>query len=130
MAPALANIKAIPLPIPRDAPVTMHTFPDNEGSSDVMVQLGDLLDNNGKLLLNTVYPEYNRIKLPLLRLIIITSRRIKGLQQLAVKPTQDVWLPHLRKFKLIINTLFFHLILPPTEVILPPFPLPLLEDAV
>ena len=51
MAPALANIKAIPLPIPRDAPVTMHTFPDNEGSSDVMVQLGDLLHNNhGRLL--------------------------------------------------------------------------------
>ena len=24
----------------------MHTFPDNEGSSDVMVQLGDLLHNN------------------------------------------------------------------------------------
>ena len=88
-----------------------------------MVQLGDLLDNNGKLLLNTVYPEYNRIKLPLLRLIIITSKSIKGLQQLAVKPTQDVWLLHLRKFKLIIDTLFFHLILPP-------FPLPLLEDAV
>ena len=44
MAPALANIKAIPLPIPRDAPVTMHTFPDNEGSSeDVMVYVGDLL---------------------------------------------------------------------------------------
>ena len=44
MAPALANIKAIPLPIPRDAPVTMHTFPDNKGSSDdVMVHLGDLL---------------------------------------------------------------------------------------
>ena len=46
MAPALANIKAIPLPIPRDAPVTRHTFPVNEGSSDVMVQLGDLLHNN------------------------------------------------------------------------------------
>ena len=51
MAPALANIKAIPLPIPRDAPVTMHTFPHNEGSSDVMVQLGDLWHNNhGRLL--------------------------------------------------------------------------------
>ena len=52
MAPALANIKAIPLPIPRDAPVTMHTFPDNEGSSDdVMVHLGDLLllQNHGIL---------------------------------------------------------------------------------
>ena len=44
MAPALASIKAIPLPIPRDAPVTMHTLPDNKGSSDdVMVHLGDLL---------------------------------------------------------------------------------------
>ena len=49
MAPALANIKAIPLPISRDAPVTRHTFPDNAGSSDVMVQLGDLLHNNGRL---------------------------------------------------------------------------------
>ena len=49
MAPALANITAIPLPIPRDAPVTRHTFPVNEGSSDVMVQLGDLLHNNGRL---------------------------------------------------------------------------------
>ena len=60
-----------------------------------MLQLGDLLHNNGRLLLNKVYPEYNRIKLPLLRLIIITSKGIKALQQLAVKPTQDVWLLHL-----------------------------------
>ena len=49
VARALANIKAIPLPIPRDAPVTRHTFPDNAGSSDVIVQLGDLLHNNGRL---------------------------------------------------------------------------------
>ena len=52
MAPALANIKAIPLPIPRDAPVTMHTFLDNRGISAVMEQFqefGDLLHNNGRL---------------------------------------------------------------------------------
>ena len=34
VAPALARTKAIPLPIPREAPVTMHTLPASEGSSD------------------------------------------------------------------------------------------------
>ena len=35
VAPALARTKAIPLPIPREAPVTMHTLPASEGSSEV-----------------------------------------------------------------------------------------------
>lgn len=33
----MANIKAIPLPIPLEAPVTMHTFPVKEGSSDAIL---------------------------------------------------------------------------------------------
>ena len=34
VAPALARIRAIPFPIPREAPVTMHTFPVRDGSSE------------------------------------------------------------------------------------------------